>query len=53
MFGRYRAILQKIKRHPRRVLAGRLRLNLPHKLWIAGRELVAPTLSTTSRVHVP
>lgn len=45
MFGRYRAILHKIQQAPRAVLMKRLNLNLPHKLWIAGRELVAPRIS--------
>jgi phytoene synthase len=41
MFGRYRAILAKIRTKPRAVLERRLSLSLPHKLWIAGRKLCA------------
>lgn len=41
MFGRYRAILAAIEREPRAVLARRISLSLPQKLWIAGRKLLA------------
>lgn len=43
MFGRYQAILAAIKRQPRVVLQRRISLTLPHKLWIAGRQLASPT----------
>ena len=41
MFGRYRAILTAIGQNPRQVLHRRVSLSLPHKLWIAGRKLLA------------
>jgi phytoene synthase len=44
MFGRYRAILAKIRRAPRAVLERRVALSLPQKLWIAARQLAASKL---------
>ena len=41
MFGRYRAILARIRRRPRHVLQRRIGLSLPSKFWIAGRKLLA------------
>ncbi|HTN74469.1 MAG TPA: phytoene/squalene synthase family protein [Pirellulaceae bacterium] len=40
MFGRYRAILAAIRREPRAVWQRRISLSLPHKLLIAGRQLL-------------
>jgi phytoene synthase len=44
MFGRYRAILAKIRRAPQAVLERRVALSLPQKLWIAARQLAASKL---------